>query len=52
MKAGVALGFGMSGKSSLYHQRHLIPCSGEDEKQLSLLLGLLKVFACKVAKTF
>jgi len=49
MKAGVAPGFDMSGKTPLYstNRRHLISCSGEDEKQSSLLWGLLKVFASR-----
>ena len=42
MKAGVALS-----------KRDLISCLGEDEKQLrTSFVGVAKVFACKVAKTF
>jgi large subunit ribosomal protein L10 len=33
-------------------KRRLISCSGEDEKQKTLLGGLLKVFACKSGKDF
>ena len=54
MKAGVAPGFGTSGKVPLYSTTgcHLISCLGEDESKYNPPWGLLKVFACESGKDF